>query len=108
MSWNTVRKIFTEDSGDFTMIKMMRKMRRAKLHKNSELRIKDVWEAIDYMCPKMLYINGKLAWDDNKEDFRERMTKIYNSDILVYSLTFVVDDYHHSIVFIEGDRAWTD
>ena len=66
---------------------------------NTNLRICDISETINLMCPISIHINGIEVWNDDKND-NEQYMNILNQTDLVTFLIFEIVHFHHSIVYI--------
>ena len=69
----------------------------------TELRICDLRQVIDLMCPIEIFINRKSAWQDNDEPTEVILRKydeLLKREDLVAHIGFSIDDFHQSIVII--------
>ena len=69
----------------------------------SELTIKDVSGTINTMLPIEIFINDKKVWEnsDGLDKYKEILEQ---DDKVVFDLRFVIDNYHHSIVYITTNQ----
>lgn len=75
---------------------------------HSEITVKDVLEKIDCWLPTQIWIDGKIAWDDDLSiddgwvDYAEFIANI--TDELYYSIVSSVEievvSFHHAVVHI--------
>jgi hypothetical protein len=70
-----------------------------KKMENTSLRICDIKQTIDSMCPISIYLNGVEVWNDDKND-NEQYENILGQTDLVIFLIFEVVQFHHSVVYI--------
>lgn len=80
----------------------------------SEIKICDLKEVFDVMCPVQIFIDGKIVWDDNQivddwtaedvREFQDLYFKTINRDDKVKKFTFYTVAFHHSVVVIETEK----
>ena len=66
---------------------------------HTSLRIKDLKEAIDKMCPIQIYINEEKVWDDDENTLNDYNT-ILSLGKFVSSINFEIVHFHHSVVYV--------
>jgi hypothetical protein len=65
--------------------------------------MKDVKETIDSLRPLKIYINGKVAWDEDNDSLA-KYEALFKSDVIVTEIKFTIVSFHHSYVKITTDK----
>lgn len=71
----------------------------------SEIKLKDIKEVVDAMCPIKIYINGNEAWDDDEDDI-EIYNALFAFNYIVKEIRFKVVSFHHTIVIIKTEGCY--
>lgn len=72
---------------------------------HSEVKISDLKQIIDSLCPVQIIIDDKVVWDDyiTVNDFNAHMEhyeEVTTSNDIVVNFYFKVVEYHHTIISI--------
>lgn len=78
---------------------------------NPQIRICDLKEVFNVICPFQIFIDGQIVWDDNqimegwtREDvikFQNQYVNALDRKDIVKKFTFYTVAFHHSVVVIE-------
>lgn len=69
----------------------------------SELTMRDIKETVDTLRPLKIFINGKIAWDEDTDSLVKYET-LFNLKLIVTEIKFTIVSLHHSHVMITAKQ----